>query len=44
MIVHFELLASLGDQPERRSMNFLMGGNSKVSARFGFIGNLGAMK
>lgn len=26
MRVHFELIASLGDQPERRSMNYIMGG------------------
>ena len=26
MRVHFELIASLGDQPERRGMNYIMGG------------------
>ena len=26
--VHFEIIASLGDQPERRSMNYMMLGNS----------------
>ena len=28
MYVHFEIIASLGNQPERRSMNYLMLGNS----------------
>ena len=32
--VHFEIMASLADQLERRSMNYMMLGNSTYSARF----------
>ena len=32
--VHFEITACLADQPERRSMNYMMLGNSTYSARF----------
>ena len=32
--VHFEVTACLADQPERRSMNYLMLGNSTYHARF----------
>ena len=41
--VHFEILASLGDQPERRSMNYLMLGNSTYSSRYGYAANVGAI-
>ena len=34
--VHFEIIASLGDQPERREMNYLIGGNGKFGARYLF--------
>jgi hypothetical protein len=34
------LVASLMDQPERRSANFMMGGNSTFCARWGFSVNL----
>ena len=32
--VHFELIMSLGDQPERRNMNYIMLGNSSFASRF----------
>ena len=41
--VHFELIASLGDQPERRSMNYLMLGNSTYLSRYRYIANVGAI-
>ena len=31
---------SLGDQPEQQSLNYIMGGNSKFSARFDYLGNI----
>ena len=34
--VHFEIIAFLGDQPERRSMNYLMLGNSRFGARYSY--------
>ena len=34
--VHFEIVAYLADQPERRSLNYIMLGNSKFGARFGY--------
>jgi hypothetical protein len=39
--VYLELLVSLHDQPERRSMNHLMLGGGKYSARWGFSCNAG---
>ena len=36
----FEIILSLGDQPERQSLNYIMGGNSKFSASFGHLGNI----
>ena len=41
--VHFEIIASLGDQPERREMNYLMAGNSKFGARYLFAANIESM-
>ena len=41
--VHYELIASLGDQPERRSMNYLMLGNSTYLSRYRYIANVGAI-
>ena len=38
--VHFEIIASLADQPERRSMNKIMLGNSLFLSRFRYLGNL----
>jgi len=38
--VYMELLVSLQDQPERRSMNYLMLGSGKYSARWGFSCNI----
>ena len=32
--VHFELIVSLGDQPERRNINYIMLGNSSFASRF----------
>ena len=38
--VHFEIIALLGDQPERRSMNYMMLGNSIFCSRFRFSANM----
>ena len=38
--VHFEIIASLGDQPERRSMNYMMLGNSIFCSIFRFFANM----
>jgi len=43
VFVHFEVIASLGDQPERRSMNYMMLGNSTHSSRYGYAANIGAI-
>ena len=43
MVVYFELIASLGDQPESRSMNYLMLENSAFSSRYGYAANVGAI-
>ena len=37
--VHLEVIIALGDQPERRSMNYLMHGNSLYGSRFGYSSN-----
>lgn len=42
--VHFELLMSLQDQPERRSCTDLLLGNGLYAARWGFSCNFGAIK
>ena len=34
--VHLELIVTLGDQPERRDINYLMNGNSVYGSRYGF--------
>ena len=41
--VHFEIIASLGDQPERRELNYLSGGNSKFGARYLWSANITSM-
>ena len=38
--VYFEIIASLGDQPERRSMKHMMLDNSKNSSRYGYGKNV----
>ena len=38
--IHFEIIASLGDQPERREINYLAGGNSKFGARYLYAANM----
>ena len=38
--VHFEIIASLGDQPERRSMNKMILGNSSFLSRFHYSANV----
>ena len=43
MMVNFELIASLGDQPERRSMNYLVLGNSPFSSQYGYVANVGTI-
>ena len=40
--MHFEILASLGDQPERREMNYMMNGNSTFGARYLYTANIGS--
>ena len=34
--IHLEVIVALGDQPERRSLNFLMNGNSTFGSRYGY--------
>ena len=34
--VYFELIACLGDQPERRGINFMLEGGGNFGARFGY--------
>ena len=41
--VYFKIIASLGDQPERRSMNYIMLGNSTHSSRYGYTANVGVI-
>ena len=38
--VHFEVIAYLADQPERRSLNYLMLGNSRFGGRFGYSADI----
>ena len=42
--VHFESLAALGDQPERRQINYLSNGNALYSARYGYACNINELK
>ena len=37
--VYFELIACLGDQPEWRGIDYMLGRNGKFSARFGYCAN-----
>ena len=43
MKVHFEIIVPLGNQPESRSVNYLLLGNSTFSSRFGYTANSGAI-
>ena len=36
MKVYFQIMATLGDQPERRQLNYLMNGNSLYGSRYGY--------
>ena len=36
VIVHFRIIVALGDQPERRHINYLMNGNSLYGSRYGY--------
>ena len=38
--VHFEVIVPLGDQSEKRDINYIMNGNSLFSSRFGHSTNL----
>ena len=38
--VHFEVIVFLADQPERRSLNYLMLGNSKFGSRFSYCADI----
>ena len=40
--VHLEIIASLGDQLEMRSINYLMSDNSTYFFRYSYIANVGA--
>ena len=40
MHAYFEIMTSIGDQPERRLMNYMMGGNSNFLTRFGYSGDI----
>ena len=42
--IHLELIASLGDQPERRNMNYMLNGNSNYCARYGYSCNMYEIK
>ena len=42
--VHFEIIASLGDQPERREINYLIGGNGKFGAHYLFSADIDAIR
>ena len=35
--VHLEVIVALGDQSERRSMNYLMNGKSTYGSRYGYV-------
>ena len=41
--VHFEVIASFGDQPERRSMSYMMLCSSTHSSRYEYATNMGAI-
>ena len=41
--VHFEVIAFLGDQPERRAINYIMLGNSMFGARYMYSANISAI-
>ena len=41
--VHFEVIAFLGDQPERRGINYIMLGNSIFGARYTYSANISAI-
>ena len=38
--VHFEVIISLGDQPERRDINYIMNGNSLFSLKIRIFSKL----
>ena len=38
--VYFELIVCLGDQPERRSINYMLGDGYNFVARFGYSANI----
>ena len=38
--VCFELIACLGDQPERKGINYMLGGGENFEARFGYSTNI----
>ena len=40
MHIHFEVIVSLGDQPARREINYLMQGNSKFLSRYRFAADI----
>ena len=42
--VYFELIACLGDQSERRGINYMIGGNGNFSAKFGYCANIHQIK
>ena len=42
--VQFRIIVALGDQPERRQINYLMNGNSLYGARYGYACKIGDLK
>ena len=40
MHIHFVVIVSLGDQPARREINYMMQGNSKFSSRYRFVADI----
>ena len=42
--VYFELIVCLGDQPERRSINYMVRGGGNFGSRFGYSANINQIK
>ena len=42
--IHFEVIVSLGDQPKRRVISYIMSGKYLFSARFGYLAHINKLK
>ena len=42
--VHFRIITALGDQPERRQINYVSNVNALYSARYGYSSNINVLK